>query len=217
MDVVRDPPTGRAQYDLLPRREVEICEGVTITRRLDPEKLINSLSKRRIPRVKITILGDCDVGKSRLVGWWTENNASKRGGSTVGVESHVITKKTDNCEEVKVTLWDTSGSKKYFEIRNEFYKEPDAVCAFCFSTTSRVSFSSISNWLREVRQQSPSTKRGFLIGLHSGRPQVPTEEATNFANANTLTYYECNPSTGENCSAVFDAIIPHCATRVAVN
>lgn len=61
-------------------------------------------------------------------------------------------------EDFRVNIWDASGDLKFQDVRNEFYKEAQAVI-LVFDVTSRRSFQNLEKWMDEVAK--------FTQGQHS--------------------------------------------------
>lgn len=89
------------------------------------------------PDVKVILLGDSAVGKSKLVERYLQDNYDPRRLST-----HALTlyRKTvtlgDENDEVRVDLWDTAGQEKFNSMHSSYYYKAD-VCILVFDVTRR--------------------------------------------------------------------------------
>lgn len=63
---------------------------------------------------------------------------------------------------MRVNIWDLSGHPEFFEVRNEFYKEGDALVLF-YDVTSRRSFESLDMWLREANKFGGEALAVFVV------------------------------------------------------
>ena len=82
-------------------------------------------------RVKVTSMGEGGAGKSCLIKRYCEGKFVRRYISTIGVDYGVKPVQRKGGKTVKVNFWDLSGHPEFFEVRNEFYKDTQAVRADC--------------------------------------------------------------------------------------
>merc|ERR1712150_190425 len=104
-----------------------------------------------LDNVKVLVLGDPEAGKTSFVkSFCTGAELLKTYDPTVGVEFHTR-HFSHNFRPLRLNIWDVSGLQQYSDVRNEFYKEADAVI-IVFDVTVRKSFDSLSTWLDEVQR-----------------------------------------------------------------
>eukprot|EP00659_Diplonema_papillatum_P006356 gene6356-9739_t len=227
----------RALLDRLPSRDVEVTDGFTVKRRVDRGTLRHALAAAGAAtrlRVRLGVVGDERVGKTSLVRKWAERfeQAAPQGKDrrpswaaelmpvsggepgpngadcgTVGADTAAFDYRVSNVT-VKVTVWDLSGSAKLFEVRNEFYRECSAV-VLCFAADAKKSFSSLKDWLHEIRRYSQGVHVPVLLVsiFRGGRSQVPPAEA---AALNSLQFCEVDLSSSDAVGGALDAAVSLC-------
>jgi Rab-like protein 2 len=90
------------------------------------------------PDVKIILLGDSAVGKSKLVERYLQDNYDPRRLSTHALTLYRknVTLGDDNEQVVKVDLWDTAGQEKFNSMHPTYYYKAD-VCILVFDLTRK--------------------------------------------------------------------------------
>ncbi|MCJ1260138.1 Rho GTPase, partial [Lignoscripta atroalba] len=72
---------------------------------------------------------------------------------------------------IELSLWDTAGQEEFDRLRSLSYDNTHAIM-LCFSLDSRVSFTNVTGWMREIMDHCPGAKL-VLIGLKSDlRPDL---------------------------------------------
>jgi len=134
---------------------------------------------------------------------------------TTGVDLSVETIKIPDVENTSVELYlfDTSGSSIYKDLRPTYWSGTSMVLAV-YDQTNRSSFTSLSDWLQEVKQHMPydSLKkdtqcRGLLVATRSDQSefqQVKQQEALAFAHQHGLAYFETSAATGKDVDVPFN-------------
>ena len=79
-----------------------------------------------IKKLKICLLGDCQVGKTAFARVFAEQDYPDSYEGTVGSDFYVRNMQTIN-GPFQFNLWDLSGDPVYSEVRNEFFKESQAM------------------------------------------------------------------------------------------
>jgi Rab-like protein 2 len=89
------------------------------------------------PDVKIILLGDSAVGKSKLVERYLQDSYDPRRLSTHALTLYRknVTLGDDN-EQVKVDLWDTAGQEKFNSMHPSYFYKAD-VCILVFDVTRK--------------------------------------------------------------------------------
>nr|QBK91453.1 MAG: Ras family GTPase [Pithovirus LCPAC302] len=103
--------------------------------------------------VRCIMLGDFGVGKSTITKILSEGMFDRSLEATVGIDfaSKFITLPDFNNHQVKLQVWDTSGSERFFSIITNYLR--DVYIAFIvFDMTDRKSFKSIDKWKIELEK-----------------------------------------------------------------
>jgi len=155
---------------------------------------------------KVVAVGDAAVGKSCLV---HEGCASRRGRGlhkpTVGIDllSKVLVVQG---ERIKLQIWDTAGAESFHSITRSYYRDM-AVALLVYDLTCRESFSSVGEWLGEIRSQACNANLvivlvGNKLDLEAQR-EVPHDEGQSFAASQGLLFVECSALSGKNVEQPF--------------
>lgn len=120
-------------------------------------------------KVKITVIGDAEVGKSCLLMGYRPNNSSlvpSIFNSITIQKSVLINTKTNEQRDLNIELCDTGPDEQYKQLRvMKSYKNVDIIL-FCFDINNINSLQNIASfWLPEVEQFAPKNIIKLLIGL----------------------------------------------------
>ena len=154
---------------------------------------------------KMIIIGDPGVGKSCLTKQAIEDTFDEAYSATVGFEFITLNLKIDD-KIIKLQIWDTCGQEIYRSLISSFYRNA-TLAMIVYAIDSRLSFSHLNSWLKDVHLLSNPDIKIFLIGnkidLESNR-EVNTEEAKQYANENGINYFnETSAKNGFNAKEVF--------------
>jgi len=123
---------------------------------------------------------------------------------TIGVEFGARTIQIDN-KNIKLQIWDTAGQESFKSITRSYYRGA-AGALLVYDITRRDTFTHLTRWLEEVRQNGNPDTTIMLIGNKSdqdSRRQVTTEEGERFARENGLIFIETSAKTAANVEEAF--------------
>ena len=155
--------------------------------------------------LKYIIVGNQAVGKTSIIYRFTENKFNPQCDATVNLEfSNKNIKVKDKIYRIR--LWDAVGQESFQLISRGYYKH--VVCALVvYDITKRESFNDVSNWMKECRNNGPSTISLVLVGnkidLENER-QVSHEEGEEFAKKNNMLFFETSALSGKNIDLLFN-------------
>merc|ERR1712199_65665 len=111
---------------------------------------------------KYIIIGDTGVGKSCLLLQFTDRRFQPIHDLTIGVEfgARMITIDEKN---IKLQIWDTAGQESFKSITRSYYRGA-AGALLVYDITRRDTFSHLTRWLEEVRQNGNPDIMVMLIG-----------------------------------------------------
>lgn len=158
-------------------------------------------------RLKVVVCGDAAVGKSCLIKRHTEGKFVARYISTIGVDYGVLPAEVSgHTGTVRINFFDMSGDDTYLEIRNEFYKDTQALL-LVYDVSQRSSYERLSAWLEEARKCGlPPGVRTLVCGNKTDLARaVSADEARSWAAERGLPYYETSASTNDGIADVFQA------------
>merc|ERR1712127_416980 len=148
---------------------------------------------------KYIIIGDTGVGKSCLLLQFTDKRFRQQHDLTIGVEFGSRTVKINN-KNIKLQIWDTAGQESFKSITRSYYRGA-AGALLVYDITRRDTFTHLTRWLEEVRQNGNPDMTIMLIGNKSDqdtRRQVSTEEGERFAKENGLIFLETSTIIYQN-------------------
>jgi len=151
------------------------------------------------------IVGDMAVGKSCILLQFTDNKFRNQHELTIGVEFGAKTIEIGG-KIIKIQIWDTAGQEAFQAITRTYYK--GAIGALLvYDITRRETFTHVSKWLEEVRNNSSKSITIILIGNKKDledRRQVTYEEGEALAKENGLMFLEASAKTAYNVVESFN-------------
>ncbi|KAK9768489.1 Vacuolar protein sorting-associated protein 21, variant 2 [Basidiobolus ranarum] len=178
-------------------------------------------------QVKLVLLGEAAVGKSSLVLRFVNNEFQENKEPTIGAA--FLTQKCRLEDKViKFEIWDTAGQERFHSLAPMYYRNAQAAVVV-YDITKAASLDKAKSWVKELqRQANPNivialagNKADLAVsseedeaedneddsnnGEQSTR-EVPTEEASAYANEAGLLFFETSAKTGEGVNEVFTEI-----------
>ena len=149
--------------------------------------------KIEIKAIRIGLLGDSKVGKSAICHSFM--NLEFDFGSnltTIGSDRFETKIQLKNKKEIKLILWDTAGQERF---RSAAFKTVKSVhgIALVFDVTSKESFSNISLWLDDIKDNFDNpciVLFGNKIDIEKEKWEVTPEEIKKLVEEKKLTYFE---------------------------
>ncbi|KAL4728291.1 hypothetical protein ACLX1H_005033 [Fusarium chlamydosporum] len=164
-------------------------------------------------RWKVLVLGDSKVGKTNIVGQFTENQFDAESKPTIGVKpTNKITQVGSST--VKVNIWDCAGQERFRAPVNYYYNV--VAVLLVYDITSRKSFEDASKWLDEIREHGGPDIVVMLVGNKSDlgnlrvvetQRAVRTEEATLFARKNKILFAEISARYPSQVESTFQTLL----------
>ncbi|CEM21914.1 unnamed protein product [Vitrella brassicaformis CCMP3155] len=152
---------------------------------------------------KYIIIGDTGVGKSCLLLQFTDKRFRADHDLTIGVEFGARLINIDG-KQIKLQIWDTAGQESFRSITRSYYRGA-AGALLVYDITRRDTFSHLTRWLEEVRQNANPHMTIMLIGNKCDleRREVSTEEGASFARQHGLIFLETSAKTAQNVEEAF--------------
>ncbi len=163
--------------------------------------------------LKVILLGDTSVGKSCLLSQFISGVFSPAGQTTVGV-GYGAKNINIRGRVIRLQIWDTvfltqAGQEAFRSITRSFYRGANAACVV-YSIASRASFQSLQQWISDLRAQSGTQIRIYLLGNMndlSDHREVELKAGKSLADRLELNgFYEVSAKTGDNVSTAFDLL-----------
>ncbi|MFX1574152.1 MAG: Rab family GTPase [Promethearchaeota archaeon] len=154
--------------------------------------------------IKITLLGEKNVGKTSLVYRYIENKFRESYKATLGV--NLLKKELDVGEYggVSAQIWDLGGQESFKSLRS-LYLEGANGALVIFDMTDKNSFEKLDEWIQDfkiARGDAPI----ILIGNKSdlkNQIKITEKEASQFAKTNGMELIITSAKTGENVENAF--------------
>ena len=154
--------------------------------------------------LKIILLGDSAVGKSKLVERFLMDGYEPRQDSTYALTLYRHDALGDG-KPVPVDFWDTAGQERFNSMHPSYYHGAHA-CIMCFDITRKITYTNLSKWwleLQEFRQGIPCIVVANKIDLD----MKVTKKSFNFAAKRNLPFYFVSASEGTNVVKTFTEAI----------
>ena len=166
---------------------------------------MNKNIKRK--KFNISLLGESEVGKTRITNCYLGEEIEEINLSTIGMESYLDVAKFDG-EEYKFKIYDTAGQERYRSISKSTIKITDGFL-LVFSVANRQSFTLIDYWFNSIKEEIDVKKKViFLVGnkIDLENREVSNEEAVNYAKMKDILYFETSARTGFGIKEVFQQL-----------
>ncbi|KAH7570667.1 hypothetical protein ACOSP7_018995 [Xanthoceras sorbifolium] len=157
---------------------------------------------------KVVLIGDSAVGKSQLLARFARDDFSLDSKATIGVEFQTKTITMDR-KTVKAQIWDTAGQERYRAVTSAYYR--GAVGAMLvYDISKRQTFDHMAKWLEELRGHADKNIAIMLVGNKSDLRTlraVPTEDAKEFAERESLLFIETSALESTNVESAFFTVL----------
>ena len=154
---------------------------------------------------KYIIIGDTGVGKSCLLLQFTDKRFRHDHDLTIGVEFGSRMLSMDQ-KDIKLQIWDTAGQESFRSITRSYYRGA-AGALLVYDITRRDTFSHLSNWLQDARENGNPDMVITLVGNKTdmdSRRTVSFEEGQKFARENNLIFLEASAKSNVNVEEAFE-------------
>jgi small GTP-binding protein len=160
---------------------------------------------RRMPQLKLVLLGDEAVGKTSLLTKWTHSAFDPSTPPTIGGAAQNRRDQIEG-ETFAFQIWDTAGAEK-FRALTPLYARDAKGAALVFDVTRRASFENLAHWVSFLHQQGavPFVVLGNKEDL-AGAHAVTPDDALNFALAVGWQYFATSAKTGAGVDLAFRAL-----------
>lgn len=158
----------------------------------------------RLQQFKLVLLGESAVGKSSLVLRFVKGQFHEYQESTIGAAFLTQTVCLDDTT-VKFEIWDTAGQERYHSLAPMYYRGAQAAIVV-YDITNPDTFERAKSWVKELQRQARADIVIALAGNKSdlaNRRMVEYEEASNYAEENSLLFMETSAKNANNVNEIF--------------
>ncbi|XP_042597636.1 ras-related protein Rab-25-like [Cyprinus carpio] len=165
---------------------------------------------------KVVLIGESGVGKSNLLSRFTKNEFNHDSRTTIGVEFSTRTVQLNGLT-IKAQIWDTAGLERYRAITSAYYR--GAVGALLvYDISKHLTYESAERWLKELYDHADPHMVVMLVGNKTDLAavrSVPTEDAKDFAEKNSLLFMETSALESVNVEAAFNTVLTEIHKKVS--
>lgn len=154
--------------------------------------------------VKIIMLGDSAVGKSKLMERFLLDQYQPHQHSTYAVNLFRHTCQV-NGHNVLVDFWDTAGQEVFKSMHPSYYHQAHG-CILVFDATRKVTYKGLAGWYKELRENRPMIPAVCAVNKIDENEDVTTRTFA-FAGKNGMPLYYVSASRGTNVVKLFQDTI----------
>jgi len=154
--------------------------------------------------VKLIILGDSAVGKSKLVERFLLDDYEERHMSTFALTMYRHNSKIDG-KDLKIDIWDTAGQECFNTLHPSYYFGAHAAI-LVFDVTRKVTYLNLKTWYSEMREQCPNIPC-IVVANKIDADRSSTEKTFKFAEKYDLPFYFVSAADGTNVVRIFSDIM----------
>ncbi|XP_025030064.1 ras-related protein Rab-22A isoform X1 [Python bivittatus] len=154
--------------------------------------------------LKVCLLGDTGVGKSSIVWRFVEDSFDPNINPTIGASFMTKTVQYQN-ELHKFLIWDTAGQERFRALAPMYYRG-SAAAIIVYDITKEETFSTLKNWVKELRQHGPPNIVVAIAGnkcdLNDVR-EVIEKDAKDYADSIHAIFVETSAKNAININELF--------------
>mmetsp|Transcript_43073 Transcript_43073/g.99157 ORF Transcript_43073/g.99157 Transcript_43073/m.99157 type:complete len:208 (-) Transcript_43073:201-824(-) len=158
--------------------------------------------------VKLLLIGDSGVGKSCLLGRFTEDKFAQSMAPTIGIDFRVKMLEF-NGQRVKLQIWDTAGQERFHTITQQYYRNAMGV-VMVYDVTNQASFDDIRKWVSQINTHGAEATDRVLVGNKAdgsaGKREVSREAGEALATEYGVEFFETSAREGKNVDEAFIAL-----------
>jgi Rab-like protein 2 len=160
--------------------------------------------------VKIILLGDSAVGKSKLVERFLMDNYHPRQLSTYALtlfrhEAQVPAGEGKDADskkkKIKVDFWDTAGQERFQSMHPSYYFRANC-CILVFDVTRKATYGNLKKWLGELREYCESIPVICVANKIDVNYKV-TQKSFKFPKKHKMPFYFVSAADGTNVVPMF--------------
>ncbi|XP_063766973.1 ras-related protein Rab-22A isoform X1 [Eleginops maclovinus] len=168
--------------------------------------------------LKVCLLGDTGVGKSSIVWRFVEDSFDPNINPTIGASFMTKTVQYQN-ELHKFLIWDTAGQERFRALAPMYYRG-SAAAIIVYDITKEESFTTLKNWVKELRQHGPPNIVVAIAGNKcdlSDAREVPEKDAKDYADSIHAIFVETSAKNAININEVFIEIMCFVFSKVSAS
>jgi Rab-like protein 2 len=158
------------------------------------------------PDLKIILLGDSAVGKSKLVERYLMDEYNPRQLSTYALTLfRKEVKLEDTGETTTIDFWDTAGQENFNRMHPSYYYRAHC-CILVFDVTRKITYQHLTDWYTELREYCEDIPC-VLVANKIDVDYNVTRKEFKFASKHNLPFFFVSAADGTNVVKVFQSAI----------
>lgn len=122
----------------------------------------SGVPKKQKPTLKIILVGSSGVGKTCLISSYFKQSFDFQCIPTVAPAYSCSDIKRTDGTVVSLQIWDTAGQERYHSVSKLFFRD-SGIAFVCFEAGDEQSTSDVPNWIKRVKEETPTCKFFFVI------------------------------------------------------
>lgn len=159
--------------------------------------------------INLMTIGDSGVGKSNLIGRFTDNKFSTSHLTTLGIDFKSKTIEVDG-KVIKLKIWDTAGQERFRSIGHTYYRNAQGLL-LVYDITDRSSFDHVTKWMEDIHTYASQTVKVVLIGnkcdADEGRIEVSEDDGKSLASQFGIPFIQTSAMMNTNVIEAFNIVI----------
>jgi len=156
--------------------------------------------------IKIILLGDSAVGKSKLVERFLMQDYQPRMLSTYALTLFRHNATIPGCaEKVEIDFWDTAGQERFNSMHPAYYHQAHA-CILCFDVTRKQTYKNLPIWIKELREYRSKIPTICIANKVDVDYSVMSKDFA-FPKKHNMNLYYCSAADGTNVISAFEDAI----------
>ena len=165
-----------------------------------------ALREEKKEKCNIIVLGESAVGKTAFIKRFNEDKFEKSYLTTLGLDFITKEIKSKEGKIINMKIFDTAGQERFRTLTNNYYQKADGILLI-YSIKDKDSFSTINNWINEIKTKAKEDVIVFLIGnkcdLDKER-EVSKKEGQTLGEKYKIPFYESSAKLDVNVKNVFE-------------
>jgi Rab-like protein 2 len=147
--------------------------------------------------LKIIMLGDSAVGKSKILERYLMEEYNPRTASTYALTlfRHDYVDEASG-KEYKIDFWDTAGQEQFDKLHASYYFQANA-CVLAFDITRKVTYKNLEKWYKEMRDHCPDIPV-ICIANKVDVDAAMAKKKFNFPSTQNLPFFCVSAADGTN-------------------
>jgi Rab-like protein 2 len=170
------------------------------------ESVNSDISDLSDPDLKVILLGDSAVGKSKLIERYLMDEYNPRQLSTYALTLYrkEIRGRGDEKSTV-VDFWDTAGQEVFNKMHPSYYYRAHC-CILVFDVTRKITYQHLNDWYSELRENCPNIPCVLVANKIDADYNV-TRKEFKFATKHDLPFFFVSAADGTNIVKIFETAI----------